>query len=222
MLGIEIGDAPMGILAATWDNKLHYAQHHGYSIYNGTSSVDRNRPHAWSKMAVVLDMLRVGSTPSTPGFNLLQQSSSNSPRIALNISKHLTYDWVLYLDADTLVTNSDVSIEGIIPDSSGGDMVLSQDMYGVNTGVWLVRNTDWSKGLLREWSSMQTFVLVCAHSLPLAFYSHVCSALVRKFVFTQWTETLFPPPYRLRRVFILLHLEVARDFIVARLQPQSA
>lgn len=92
---------------------------------------------------------------------------------APNVGKQLKYDWVLYLDADTLVTNSDVTIEGIIPDSSGGDMVLSQDMYGINTGVWLIRNTDWSEGLLKEWSAMQTFVLVCACFHPLVFYTRV-------------------------------------------------
>lgn len=67
----------------------------------------------------------------------------------LEVRKHLpNYDWLLFIDVDTLVMNPDVRLEDIADDSV--DQVIAADHNGVNSGVWLVRNSPWMMWFLDE------------------------------------------------------------------------
>ena len=67
----------------------------------------------------------------------------------LEVRKHLPrYDWLMFIDVDTLIMNPAVRLEDIADDSV--DQVLAADHNGVNSGVWLVRNTPWSFYFLDE------------------------------------------------------------------------
>jgi len=67
----------------------------------------------------------------------------------LEVRKHLPrYDWLMFIDVDTLIMNPAVRLEDVADDSV--DQVLAADHNGVNSGVWMVRNTPWSFTFLDE------------------------------------------------------------------------
>ena len=58
------------------------------------------------------------------------------------------YDWVVWMDADALITNPDVDFESLI--ASGSSMIISKDRNGLNDGVWMVKSTEWSRQILDQ------------------------------------------------------------------------
>ena len=64
------------------------------------------------------------------------------------------YDFLLYLDVDTVIVNFDVQLEDIVDYEY--DQILAADRNGLNCGVWMIRNTEWSLWFLDEmWSQSQ-------------------------------------------------------------------
>jgi hypothetical protein len=67
------------------------------------------------------------------------------------------------MDADTVIMNSDIRLESMLPDS--GDYLGSQDTRRtVNAGAWMIHNSDWSRQFLQEWWNMDSFVNVAGLS----------------------------------------------------------
>lgn len=67
-----------------------------------------------------------------------------------NIRAHLgRFDYVFFVDVDTLITNLAIGLEQLVR-PEGGDLILSEDWNGVNTGVFIIRNTPWSHWFLKE------------------------------------------------------------------------
>lgn len=66
------------------------------------------------------------------------------------------YDFLFYVDVDTVITNSDVKLEDIV--DYGYDQILAADKNGLNCGVWLIRNTPWSLWFLDEMWAQEQFV----------------------------------------------------------------
>ena len=61
------------------------------------------------------------------------------------------YDFLLYMDVDTIISNFDVRLEDIVDYEY--DQILAADKNGLNCGVWMIRNTEWSLWFLDEmWS----------------------------------------------------------------------
>lgn len=165
MLSIEPSSDPMSILNATWRNKCLYSERHGYSLIDGSAVINPDRPNAWSKMNVSLSLLelRWGHEPFAAGVWPLGSlnSSDVSEQEHDDTRSKRRFDWVMYLDADTLFTNTGVSLSMLLPEAGNGDFVIAQDMHGLNSGVWLARNTAWARNLLLEWSKLEFFVTVC-------------------------------------------------------------
>ena len=64
------------------------------------------------------------------------------------------YDFLLYMDVDTIISNFDVRLEDIVDYEY--DQILAADKNGLNCGVWMIRNTEWSLWFLDEmWSQSQ-------------------------------------------------------------------
>ena len=84
--------------------------------------------------------------------------------------KHLPrYDWVLFIDVDTLIMNPTVRLEEIADNTV--DQVIGADHNGVNSGVWLVRNAPWSFFFLDElWA--QVSISHPPHSASLIAHTH--------------------------------------------------
>jgi len=103
-------------------NKKQYAARHGYEliVVHG-ADVDTNRPPAWSKFLAMQRHL--------PRFNFL-----------------------LFMDIDTLIMNDEVRLEELAQVNGNGekDLIISEDWNGVNSGVFMLRNSTWSKWFLAE------------------------------------------------------------------------
>ena len=121
-----------GILELTWQNKQDYATKHGYQIYDASHLLDTSRPPAWTKIRAVQA--------------LLQQQEAKC-------------DWVLWTDADTIIMNSDIKIESFLPADSAHDLLVGSDNGGgYNSGVFLSRNSDWTRQFLEDWWNMNDYV----------------------------------------------------------------
>ncbi|CAB1116254.1 GT34 [Ectocarpus sp. CCAP 1310/34] len=124
-------------------NKKAYAALHGYDVIVATSAdIDRSRPAAWSKLLV--------------------------------LSKHLgSYDYVIFVDIDAFVMNPAFKLEWLLDVArkqqqtgeidgwgagNGSDLIVTQDWNGPNSGVILVKNSDFSRWLLQEWWDQKQFV----------------------------------------------------------------
>ena len=62
------------------------------------------------------------------------------------------FDYILFLDADAIISDFDQNIEDFI--DSDHDMVFTEDVgyhSSMNTGVFLVKNSEWSKNFLKTW-----------------------------------------------------------------------
>jgi galactosyl transferase GMA12/MNN10 family len=122
-----------GILDLTWPNKLKYAQKHGYHLVDGSRHIDTSRPPAWSKIHAVRHLLTQTDEPPC--------------------------DWVMWTDADTVIMNSEIRIQDFLPADSTKDMLVASDKGGgYNSGVFLFRNSAWSKQFLDDWWNMKDFV----------------------------------------------------------------
>lgn len=73
------------------------------------------------------------------------------PLLILDVFEKYNPDYVLFLDADAIFVNEDYNIEDFIV--SNKDIVVTED-YGpseVNSGVILIKNSEWSKYFLKRW-----------------------------------------------------------------------
>ena len=124
-----------GILHLTRPNKLAYAKKYGYHLYDGSDYYDPSRPPAWSKIRAVQALFDDNHMDQQP------------------------CDWVLWMDADTVIMNSNVRIEDFLPADPTKDLIVVSDKGGgYNSGVFLFRNSLWSKQFLDEWWNMNDFV----------------------------------------------------------------
>ncbi|KAJ1694835.1 hypothetical protein LUZ63_011533 [Rhynchospora breviuscula] len=124
----------VGMKEAVWGNKRKYADRMGYDFVDATELVDPSRPPNWSKILAVRSCLGV-------------------------------YDWVFWNDADTVITNLDVALETILfglighgDVKSTPDLVVTQDLNGVNSGVFFIRKSDWSERFLEKWWDQSSFI----------------------------------------------------------------
>ncbi|KAG9441430.1 hypothetical protein H6P81_017284 [Aristolochia fimbriata] len=123
-----------GLMEMVWRNKRAYAEKGGYDFVDGSGLIDHSRPPSWSKILAVRSCLR-------------------------------NYDWVFWNDADTLVTNSSISLENILEAAIGDsdfdsspDLILTEDVTGVNAGTFFVRRSNWSQEFLDTWWNQTSFV----------------------------------------------------------------
>jgi hypothetical protein len=62
--------------------------------------------------------------------------------------------WVFWSDADSLITNPEIRLEGFLHDDA--DLIIGEDSNGINSGQWFLRNCAWSVELLqRVWDSTE-------------------------------------------------------------------
>ena len=101
-------------------NKKAYAKKHGYDLFLYHKLLDTTRPPAWSKI--------------------------------LAIQEHLhEYEWIFWSDADSLVMNNETRLESIIDNNY--DMIVTKEETGpgnLNTGSFLLKNSQWSQQLLAD------------------------------------------------------------------------
>jgi len=97
-------------------NKKRYCDLHGYAFFHETVILDKERPAPWSKLLSIQQLL---------------------------LNPHC--GWVFYIDADTFITNTLVTLESIIGPDRKEDIIFSSDMVAiVNTGVILIKRSPFS------------------------------------------------------------------------------
>ena len=119
-------------------NKYKYARRHGYDFepFFELPNVEENRSEVWTKITLVNN--------------------------TINDAKR-TYDWIMWLDFDTLFTNLSVSVAGFLEDvlppadseeRDRVDMILAPDCQPINAGVILFRAASpWTQRFLNDvWS----------------------------------------------------------------------
>jgi len=108
-------------------NKVNYCRRHGYRYAAFRDVLDSARPAPWSKVLAILEVLR-------------------------------TYqcDWVFWTDADAIITNPEIPVDGII--DSDSDLILSKDVNGLNNGVFLIRNCAAAISFLEEVYAQTQFI----------------------------------------------------------------
>jgi len=100
------------------------------------------------------------------GYSILNASSLLSDERPpswskiLAVQNHLPeYTWILWMDADSIVTNMQVQLEDVLPSrSSSLDLVITKDAGGYNAGVWAIRSSAWSRDFLEQWWALSEFV----------------------------------------------------------------
>lgn len=115
------------LMSQSLEQQRAYASFWGYDhlLWEGQEEENANllggRPVAWGKLLA------------------LQQALEN-------------YDYALYLDLDIAIIQPLLSLEGYVGRLEGEekDFMVAEDGNGVNTGVMLVRKSEWSKWFLRE------------------------------------------------------------------------
>ena len=119
------------LLEMTWPNKQHYCAKHGYQLFNESAHLDTSRPPSWSKI-----------------------------RAAHRLLTEEDCDWVYWMDADTVIMNSEKRIEDFLPTPETGiDLVIArQKGPSWNAGAWLLRRSPWSLQFLEQWWNMREFV----------------------------------------------------------------
>jgi hypothetical protein len=151
----------------TLPNMRRYAQIHGYTFLDpDTSLLDLSRPPAWSKIKAV-------------------QSALNTNQCR----------YVLWLDADVVITNSTIRLEQIIPHPNPNDinhnndnpknitsmdlLVTSDRRFTANSGVWIISNSTWSRSFLDQWWNMRNYVR--SKGLSLSGDNDAFGALIRQY-----------------------------------------
>lgn len=69
------------------------------------------------------------------------------------LQRHLSdYDWLFWLDSDALIMNDSIKLESIIDEDY--DFITTRDcLRGMNSGQFLIKNTQWSRDFLKLWYS---------------------------------------------------------------------
>jgi hypothetical protein len=72
------------------------------------------------------------------------------------------FDYLLYIDMDVVIMNMNIKLESFIALDPNKDVIMTEDWNGPNTGVWLVKRTEWSHWFLQaSWNQTQ---LIPRHS----------------------------------------------------------
>jgi galactosyl transferase GMA12/MNN10 family len=68
------------------------------------------------------------------------------------------YDWLFWTDADSLIMNQEILLETLIDDDF--DLIISKEttLGNINTGNFLIKNSRWSKKLLKNIYAQTEFI----------------------------------------------------------------
>eukprot|EP00833_Pecoramyces_ruminatium_P006880 jgi/Orpsp1_1/1180912/evm.model.c7180000075104.1 len=118
-----------------------YAKIHGYEFQLRKENYDNERVIFYMKINTVIESMIKG----------LNEKS---------------YDWILWVDGDTVLTNPNIELEAFIPENNNIHFVAADDYNGLNAGVFLIRVHSWSLNFLMTTSSYAYY-----HSKKILKYS---------------------------------------------------
>lgn len=98
-------------------NKDYYCKKHGYDFYCCEEHLDLTRPIPWSKIPLIQKIMEEHS-----------------------------YEWIFWTDADSLIMNTNITLENFIDEDF--NFIISKERDRVNSGEFLIKNCQWSKNFL--------------------------------------------------------------------------
>ncbi len=120
------------------ENKRQYCKKHGYDFVYMNKILDPKRKVKWSKIGLIQNVMRTNK-----------------------------YKWIFWTDADALIMNMGLKLEGFIDEDY--DVIISRDRSRVmNTGNFFIRNCQWSLDFLDD---------VYTHKHPPPGYPPLCDNL---------------------------------------------
>ncbi|CAJ1418968.1 unnamed protein product [Effrenium voratum] len=125
------------LLGLSVPNHRAYAARHGYGYVVHTESALPDREAHYSKMYVVYQRLG-GQTP-----HWAYQATSVDPQPP---------EWLFFIDCDAFFTDFSRPIAELISTyaEEATQFLVAEDPGGINTGVFLIRNSAWSMGFLER------------------------------------------------------------------------
>jgi hypothetical protein len=129
-----------------------YARRHGYQAIIARETMDASRPPAWSKLLLIEHFL----------------------------ANHPSCTWLMWIDADAVITNPAQRLEDLIDDDI--DFLVAKDVANspINTGVFFIRNCAAALNMLRHaYSKVQYLRHPCWEQLAVADAMRDCSRSVR-------------------------------------------
>jgi hypothetical protein len=137
-----VGEWGDDIMKQVLRNRQEYANMHGYEVINANSVIDPTRPVAWSKLLAIKH----------------------------NLDK---FDYIMYIDMDAVIMEPSITVENLIYASEQGeqaDIIMQTDWNGPNTGIWLAKNTEWTKDFLSlAWDQHQLVARTAANGVSHPF-----------------------------------------------------
>jgi len=101
----------------TLPSKIDYCKTHGYDFYLQETDFDYSKKIAWARIKIIIEKI-----------------------------KENKWDWILYLDADTMICNHTIRLENLVDDNY--DIIISRNFakqeYEINCGVMLIKCSEWS------------------------------------------------------------------------------
>lgn len=124
------------------DNRKSYCDKHSYTLLDSNHLLDTSRAASWSKLLAL-------------EYYFTKDS----------------YDYLMYLDMDTLIMQPEIPLEKFIDASKRRfDVLLTSDSNGINAGVFIMRNSPWTLWFLREaWNQDQLVPAKSPTGVPYPF-----------------------------------------------------
>eukprot|EP01040_Poterioochromonas_malhamensis_P004864 gene4864-5218_t len=121
-------------------NREKYCNLYGFELINGNDQLDHSRPPAWSKLKAMDHYL-------------------------------YKYDYLIYIDMDVIIMNFDRDyINDYIELGTKKDFIMTEDWSGVNTGVWIAKNTPFTHWFLQTaWNQTQLIPRLSPVGIPYPF-----------------------------------------------------
>ncbi|XP_052205711.1 galactomannan galactosyltransferase 1-like [Diospyros lotus] len=127
-------ESPVGdhLLLRLFKNKVDYCRIHGCEVFYNNAFLHPKMPSVWAKL----------------------------PPVRAAMVAHPEAEWVWWLDSDTVVTDMELQLplekyrNHNLVINGWEDMVYEKkSWFGLNTGIFLIRNCQWSMDLIEVWSS---------------------------------------------------------------------
>ena len=134
------------LTAYSFTNKLDYCEHNDIECFLHTKSPISSRPPAWGKVALM--------------------------------ERHLgEVDWLVWIDCDSFFMNHSIDLRNVIANAvemsefdSHVNFISSEDALMLNTGIFAIRNCEWSKNLLSKWSNAGLLYDLDSEESPYVFH----------------------------------------------------
>jgi mannan polymerase II complex MNN10 subunit len=80
------------------------------------------------------------------------------------------FDYLMYIDMDVVIMHHSTPLSVFIDLSPSSDFIMTEDWNGVNTGIWLAKNTDFAHWFLKTaWNQTQLIPKKSKEGIPYPF-----------------------------------------------------